>query len=181
MTDPALPEPMPQLPAGLRALAGSTIHLGRSPVVLSAYGLNSFVGQLSLDGTLEDSNLSASPLPELSGTDPLGYPFWDASWWSWSPLVQQRVREAVQRAAAGRVFCYSDTALVRRNQLISVDLAWVPLVRFGVAAALICSVIDVTGRRYRARPLPHATLTRRTPTCPAPGRVALSWVEGIPA
>jgi len=174
------PEPMLYPRSGVQIPQGPTLPARRSHTVLSAYGLNSFVGLLSLDGTLQDSNLSASPAPELSGCDALGHPFWDAAWWDWSPLVQQRLRTAVIRVAAGRVIRYNDTALVRRNQLITVDLAWAPVVRRGSVTALICSVIDITGDRRSAAAGAGASLTRSRPTSPAPGVMARSWVEGVP-
>lgn len=180
MTLPAPPEPMPSPSAGAQIADGPTVRTHRSHIVLSAYGLNSFVGLLSLDGTLEDSNLSASPAPELSGCDAMGHPFWDAAWWAWSTVVQQRLRAAVIRVGAGRVVRYSDTALVRRNQLITVDLALAPVNRLGAVTALICSVIDVTEHRRAGAAHSGAGLARRGPTSPAPGAVARSWVEGVP-
>jgi PAS domain-containing protein len=140
----------------LDAMTGTATvrRLPRSHVVRSAYGLTSFVGLLAFDGTLLEANQSATTPLELSACDALDRPFWEAGWWSWSPIVQQRLREAVARVGAGEVMRYAETALVRRNQLITVDLAWAPQVRADVVTGLICSVIDLTGRREQdSRPL----------------------------
>jgi PAS domain-containing protein len=123
------------------------VRLPRSHVVRTARGLTSFVGLLALDGTLLEINQSAATPPELSASDALGRPFWTSSWWSWSPVVQQRVRDTVARVGAAEVVRYAETALVRRNQLITLDLAWAPLVKADVVTALICSAIDITGDR----------------------------------
>jgi two-component system CheB/CheR fusion protein len=121
------------------------VRLPHSHAVRSAYGLTSFLGLLSFDGTLLEANESASTPPEFSSDAALGLPFWEAAWWSWSPIVQQRLRETIARVASGRVLRYNETALIRRNQLITVDLACAPVLKAGRARALICSVIDLSG------------------------------------
>ena len=103
--------------------------LPHSHAVRSACGLTSFLGLLSVDGVLLEANHSASTPPEFSLHDALGRPFWEAAWWSWSPSVQELLRGAVARAGIGRVMRYPETALVRRNQLITVDLVWLPIIR----------------------------------------------------
>jgi PAS domain-containing protein len=133
----------------LLRLAPSAV--GHSHAVRSASGLTSFLGLLSVDGTLLESNQSASTPLDFSAQDALGRPFWEAIWWSWSPIVQQRLRSTVREVATGRVFRYHETALVRRNQLITVDLACAPIRGGGRATALICSVVDLSGSRQTGR------------------------------
>ena len=88
-----------------------------------------------------------------------------------SPLVQERLPEVVVRVAAGQPVRYSETALVRRNLLITVDLAMVAMVRGGAVTALIYSAIDITGQRCRT-----------TETGPAAaGRSRLSGRAYLPA
>jgi len=118
----------------------------RSEVIRSACGLPSFLGLLSLDGTLLEFNHTPTTPPERNLHHALDRPFWEATWWSWSPLVQHRLRAAVAHVVAGQVLRHHETALVRRNQLITMELAWAPLISSGTVAAVICSAIEITGR-----------------------------------
>jgi hypothetical protein len=122
------------------------VWLPRSDVVRSACGLPGFLGLLSLDGTLLEFNHTATTPPERDLRHAVDRPFWDATWWSWSPLVQQRLRAVVAHVVAGRVLRYTETALVRRNQLITMDLAWAPLISSGAVTGVICSAIEIAGR-----------------------------------
>lgn len=54
------------------------------------------MGLLSLDGILLEANRMALAAADPDADDALGRPFWEATWWSWSPAVQQRLRDAVQ-------------------------------------------------------------------------------------
>jgi len=128
-----------------------------SQVIRSASGLGSFVGLLSLDGVLQEADQTTSSTPQLTPDDALGHPFWQATWWSWSPLVQQRLRAAVAQVAAGQAIRYDETALIRGNQLITVDLALAPLIKGGEVTALICSAIDVSSHSTAARQTAPAT------------------------
>lgn len=123
---------------------GSVARLPLSHAVRSAHGLTSFLGLLTLDGILLEANRSASTPPELDAHDSLGRPFWEVAWWIWSPIVQHRLRATVAHAATGQAVRYNETALVRRNQLITVDVALVPCIKAGRSTALICSVIDLS-------------------------------------
>jgi len=104
----------------------------RCDVIRSACGLPSFLGLLSLDGTLLEFNHTPTTPPERNLHHALDRPFWEATWWSWSPLVQHRLRAAVAHVAAGEVLRHHETALVRRTQLITMELAWAPLISSGV-------------------------------------------------
>jgi len=112
-------------------------------VVRTARGLTGFLGLLAPDGTLLEANQTASAPPERDLQDTLDRPFWDAAWWAWSPTVQQRLRTSVAQVAAGGTLRYPETALVGRTRLITVDLAWAPVLRAGSVTALLCSAVDV--------------------------------------
>jgi hypothetical protein len=141
--------PAPANPAaGLPAAVGfaPTGRAPRSDVVRSACGLPSFLGLLSLDGTLLEFNHTAATPPERDLQHAVDRPFWEATWWSWSPLVQQRLRAAVAQVVGGRTLRYPETALVRRTQLITMDLAWAPLISSGTVAGVLCSATEIIGR-----------------------------------
>jgi PAS domain S-box-containing protein len=126
------------------------------------FGVGTFVGLLSLDGTLLEANRMALAAADPHADDALGRPFWEATWWAWNLTVQQRLRDAVQRAATGEVVRYDETVQVSDGGLIAIDFTLVPLVEGGRVAALVSSAIDVTERQLaetRTRAL--AAFTRR--------------------
>jgi hypothetical protein len=127
----------------------SVARVPQSHAVRSARGLASFLGLLSLDGTLLEANHSAAIPPEFDVHDSLGQPFWEAGWWLWSPIVQHRIRESVAQVAARRTVRYDEPALVRHNQLITMDLAMAPRVAAGRSTAVIGPGVD-RGRATRA-------------------------------
>ena len=61
-------------------------------------------------------------------------------------MVQQRLRAALAYVVAGRALRYDETALIPRNQLITMDLAWAPLVSPGTVTAVICSAVETAGK-----------------------------------
>jgi PAS domain-containing protein len=112
-----------------------------------AGGLGGFVGLLSLDGSLLDADRGAFEAADLSVEEAVGRPFWDTACWSWSRSVQDRLRTAVGRAAAGDAIRYDETIRVRGNRLITIDVGLVPRIEAGVVVALVCSAVDMTERQ----------------------------------
>ena len=111
-------------------------------------GLGSFVGLLSLDGTLLEANRTWLVAADRNtGDDSIGRPFWESPWWSWSPAVQQRLRDAIAAVATGDMIRYDETARIARNCLVTVDFSLVPLARDGTVTALIASAIDLSAHR----------------------------------
>ncbi len=60
-----------------------------------------FIGILDLKGRLLEANQSALDLIGRQPAEVLGQLFWETPWWVHEPLVQQRLRQAVERVAAG--------------------------------------------------------------------------------
>ncbi len=120
----------------------------RSHAVNSAAGLGSFVGLLSVSGTLVEANRTTHRTGFLRGGKVTGFPFWESSWWSWSEIVQARLKDAVDLAAAGEVVRYDETLLSEEGHLLTVDLAMVPLLREGTVTAVIASISDLAGTRF---------------------------------
>ncbi len=61
------------------------------------------VGLLDREGTLLEVNETALTFGALTASKVIGRPFWETVWWEHAPAQQQRVREAVARAAGGEV------------------------------------------------------------------------------
>lgn len=64
---------------------------------------NSFqlIGLLSTDGTLLEANQASMELVHVEKDAVLGKPFWETPWWNHSAELQQRLRDAIHKAANG--------------------------------------------------------------------------------
>jgi two-component system CheB/CheR fusion protein len=80
--------------------------------------------------------------PDLVRSSAFGHDFWEASLWSWSPVVQQRLRAAVERAATGDLVRYDETMRVRGNHLVTIDITLLPLPTPQGVSTIVCSIID---------------------------------------
>lgn len=60
-----------------------------------------FIGLLDTAGTLLEANRSALEFAGLKEADVIGRPFWETTWWAHLPEQQQRLRDAIARAATG--------------------------------------------------------------------------------
>jgi PAS domain S-box-containing protein len=109
-------------------------------------GLFAFVGLCSLDGTLLEANEFAVAATGLAEADIVGRPFWEGYWWSYDPEVQEMVRSAVGRAAAGEASRFDIWARVVGDRLMPIDFQVVPIVEDGVVTSLVASAIDITTR-----------------------------------
>src|SRR4029077_14254546 len=67
------------------------------------------LGLLSVDGTLLEANRTALAFAGLKEQDVLGKPIWETPWWSHSPELQIRLRDAVRSAAAGELVQFKAT------------------------------------------------------------------------
>lgn len=75
-------------------------------------------------------------------------PFWETPWWSHSAEEQDRLRDAVTRAAQGEFVLYETTLLGAKGQLFDVDLSLTPIRDDdGGVTALISEARDITERR----------------------------------
>lgn len=68
--------------------------------------MDQFTGVLAPDGTLIDANDSALRFGGLQRSAVVGRPFWETDWWPRSQPTQRRLKDAIQRAAAGEFVQY---------------------------------------------------------------------------
>lgn len=109
--------------------------------------LAAFVGVLKPDGTLIEANRSALEAADLRAVDVFGRRFDQTYWWSHSEAVQQQLRDAIRRAAAGEIVRYDVQVLVRDRRLITIDFMLAPVFDAqGQVEFLIPSGIDITER-----------------------------------
>jgi PAS domain S-box-containing protein len=109
--------------------------------------LFALVGVTTPDGTLVEVN--RAPLEEagISAAEVIGKPLWDAYWWSYAPEIQQRLRDAVDRAASGEVIRYDIAARMTDQEPVTIDFQIAPLRDdAGVITHLVPSAIVVEDR-----------------------------------
>ena len=86
-----------------------------------------FIGLMSVDGTLIEANRAALGFAGIKQSDVLGKPFWETPWWAHSTEMQDRLREAIRRAAAGHLVRFEATHLAADGTLNYVDFSLKPV------------------------------------------------------
>lgn len=133
---------------GVVVVFSETTRLRRAETRLRTLidGLFTFVGLLSPDGTLIEANQTALEAADLAAGDVVGLPFWEAYWWTHDVGVQQRLRAAVEAAAAGSSCRYDEVIRVAGARLITIDFQLSPIIEDGSVIAIVPSGLDVTHR-----------------------------------
>ncbi|MDB5970252.1 MAG: hypothetical protein JWQ90_2702 [Hydrocarboniphaga sp.] len=111
-----------------------------------------FIGVLSPDGRLLDINQTALDFSGLQAADVVGKQAWDTYWWNATPQTQDRLRDAVMRAARGELVRYDAEVRGADGRIITLDFSLKPVFDAdGKVELLIPEGRDVTeDRRTRA-------------------------------
>lgn len=145
--------------------------------------LFAFVGVLAPDGTLLDANRAPLEAAGLRLEDVQGLKFWDCHWWNHDPAVQDQLRVAVARAAAGESSRYDVTVRLVRDARITIDFMLAPMRdATGRITHLIPSAIDISARKaadaaLRASEARHRTLLEEAPVGIAEVGLDGRWIE----
>ncbi|MFN8498413.1 MAG: PAS domain S-box protein [Anaerolineae bacterium] len=111
-------------------------------------GLPTFACLLTADGALVAGNRAALEAANLTPQAVLQRRFEETYWWSYSPAVQQELRDAIGRAAAGATVRYEALARVGEAHFICLDLSIAPILDdHGVVCYLMSSGVDITEQR----------------------------------
>lgn len=86
-----------------------------------------FVGMMTLDGTLIEANKTAMRFAGINESDCLGKPFWDTPWWAHSKEMQNKMREAVAKAANGETVFFEATHLAADKSIHYIDFSLKPV------------------------------------------------------
>jgi two-component system, sensor histidine kinase PdtaS len=106
-----------------------------------------FVGLLSPDGTVLEVNRAPLEAGGLTLEQVRGRPFWDTPWWSHDAELQDWMREAVRRAAAGETLRRDVVARMAGDSRMAVDFMLAPLLdKQGRVTHLIPSGMDISAR-----------------------------------
>lgn len=140
-----------------------------------------FAGIVSPDGILEFANKTALDAGGVSLDDVVGKPLAETYWLSWSEEVQQRMRDAVRRAAAGEVVRYDDTLRMAQGNLIDAEISIIAMRdEQGEVTHLIPSGVDITERKRVEATLRESETRYRTLLETAPFPVVITRLaDGI--
>ncbi len=110
--------------------------------------LYAFVGVMTADGTLTDTNRAPLEAAGIPASEVLGKKFWDCYWWNYSPEIQAQLRAACERAAGGEVVRYDVPVRMAGDTRVWIDFQIAPLRDpEGRITHLIPSALDITVRR----------------------------------
>jgi len=106
------------------------------------------VGVLDVNGVLLDCNEAPLQAAGITMDDVRGRRFEDCYWWDYSPQVQQRVREAIDRAAAGETSRFDINARMAGGRMMTLDFNISPMFdEHGRITHLIPSAVDISDRK----------------------------------
>jgi len=124
------------------------LHLSESFTRRVLNNLFSFVGVMSIDGTLLETNRAPLEAAAISSDQVFGKKFWDAHWFSHSPALQTQVRDWCLRAAQGEMARADIAVRMAGDALMWIDFQLAPLRNAaGEITHLIPSATDISARR----------------------------------
>ena len=86
-----------------------------------------FIGLMTPDGTLIEANRTALEFSGIALADAINKPFWQTPWWTHSPELQEKLRQAVKKVAQGEFLRFEVTHLDKRGDLHYVDFSLKPV------------------------------------------------------
>jgi PAS domain S-box-containing protein len=106
-----------------------------------------FIGLLDISGTLLEANQTALAFAGLRSEDVIGKPFWETPWWSHSPPLQERLRDAIRAAGRGEVVRFEATHPGLDGHMHHIDFSLKPVYdATGAVVLLIPEGRDITNR-----------------------------------
>jgi len=106
-----------------------------------------FTGLLDVEGTLLEANRTALNFVGVGAEEVIGKPFWETPWWTHSPPLQEKLREAIRNAARGEVVRFEVTHPARDGQMHYIDFSLKPVYdAAGQVILLIPEGRDITNR-----------------------------------
>ncbi|MEM6426152.1 MAG: PAS domain-containing protein, partial [Cyanobacteria bacterium P01_D01_bin.128] len=107
-----------------------------------------FMGLLKPDGTLLEANETALTFGGVTADQVVGKPLWHTPWWQTSEPVQQRLRDAIAKAAQGEFVRYEVDILGAGSRTVTIDFSIKPLRNdAGDVILLIPEGRDITERK----------------------------------
>jgi PAS domain S-box-containing protein len=109
-----------------------------------------FIGLMTPDGILIEANRTALALIGIAESEVLGRPFWETPWWSHSPELKKKLKDAIRRAASGETVRFEASHPAGNGSFIMVDFSVKPVMdREGRILYLIPEGRDITERKQK--------------------------------
>ena len=110
-------------------IAASVSSLRESEALLKAAIDNAlhFYSLLSPSGELEFCNRTSLDVIGAQFESVVHRPFWEAAWWSHSPMERERIQQAIEHAAKGEVFKEDMTYQCASGEIRQIDFSLSPL------------------------------------------------------
>ena len=106
------------------------------------------IGLTTTDGILIEANKTALEFSGIEASSVLNKPFWQGPWWAHSPELQEKLRQAVEKAARGESICFEATHVDKDGMLHYVDFSLKPVKNeTGKVIFLIPEGRDITERK----------------------------------
>lgn len=108
-----------------------------------------FIGLMSVDGTLIKANRTALTFSGMTDeSEVIGRPFWETPWWTHSPEMQELLKTAITRAAAGEFIRFEATHPCSDGSIRYIDFSLKPVLdESGKVVLLIPEGHDITERK----------------------------------
>jgi len=107
-----------------------------------------FLGLLTSGGLIVEINRTALDFAGASLADVAGRPFWETPFWTHSPEMQQRLRQAIQTAASGELARFEATNRGKDGNIHTIDFSIKPVMDdAGRVVLLILEGRDITSRK----------------------------------
>jgi PAS domain S-box-containing protein len=120
----------------------------RLRTVLDGLSPSMFVGLMTPDGVLLEANEPALRIANLGREQVVGQPLHETYWPSYSPDVQRRTQQAIERARTGETVRYDEVIRVGDESYVVIDFTLHPLIDpAGKLLYLVPSAVEITERK----------------------------------
>jgi len=109
--------------------------------------LPNLLGVMTPDGILTYANRLALELANLKIEDVINKPFPETYWWAYDPMIQTRLRSAIEQAKRGEIVRYDVDVRVSDEQRVTIDFMISPIYEDGEIVALVPAGVDITARK----------------------------------
>jgi two-component system, cell cycle sensor histidine kinase and response regulator CckA len=138
-----------------------------------------FIGLMTPEGILIEVNRAALQSYGLSESDVLGMPLWETPWWTHSAEQQQRLRKAIEKAAAGELVPFEAFHSAPDGQIRYVDVSIKPMKDDrGNVTLLVPEGRDITERKNAEAALDAERLRFKTLAENAPFGMVMIGEDG---
>jgi two-component system cell cycle sensor histidine kinase/response regulator CckA len=108
-----------------------------------------FIGLLDIKGTLLAANKTSLDVLDIKEEDLLGNPFWETPWWNHSPELQEKLKNAIDRATKGEFVRFEASHFNKEGNSFYMDFSLKPVHDdTGNVIMLIPEGRDITERIY---------------------------------